>query len=89
MNTKITIDPIANILYASFYIKGLTDRFGKKNIYFNTAPFVSIKNRTGFNFSFILEQDGIITKYFLDLKRYYQESRKPYSKSGNGKYFIG
>ncbi len=78
MNTKVIIDPIANILYASFHIKGLTDRFGNKNIYFNSAPFVSVKNRTGFNFSFILERDGIITKYFMHLDDPYKIDEDAY-----------
>ena len=37
MDTKVYIDPACNILYASFYIKGLRALYGYKNIIFNSS----------------------------------------------------
>jgi hypothetical protein len=46
IETKVIIDPLVNIYYASFYIQGLFDKYGRKNIIFNSKPFENIKDRT-------------------------------------------
>ncbi len=61
MRKKIIIDPLYNPLYASYYIKGLTDKFGKKNISFSANPFLQLKNRMDI-FNFIIGD----TKYSID-----------------------
>jgi glycosyltransferase involved in cell wall biosynthesis len=45
---KVFIDPRSRILYSSFYIKGLHDLFGKKNVFFSSRCFSDLnrKNET-------------------------------------------
>ncbi|MDQ0478173.1 glycosyltransferase [Chryseobacterium sp. MDT2-18] len=42
---KVYIDPSSNIIYSSYYIKGLYDVFGKKNVVFSTAYFDVLNKR--------------------------------------------
>ena len=64
MKIKIIIDPIVNIYYASFYIQGLFDKFGKQNIVFKSTPFKSIKNRAE-NFNFIIYRNNKEIRYSI------------------------
>jgi len=64
MKCKIIIDPIANVYYSGFYIKGLYDKFGIRNIKFNSKPFEYIKDR-GDNLNFIIINENITTKYSI------------------------
>lgn len=41
--SKIIIDPTSRILYASFYIEGLYQVFGKKNVTFSAKYFSDLK----------------------------------------------
>lgn len=45
MKAKIIIDCSSQILYSSFYIKGLYEVFGKKNISFSSEYFKTLKRR--------------------------------------------
>lgn len=61
--TKVFIDPACNINYCSFYIKGLWDVFGKKNVVFTSKGFDSLYYTTdSHNLAFII--DG--RKYVID-----------------------
>ncbi|QDP85818.1 hypothetical protein FNJ88_09785 [Chryseobacterium sp. SNU WT5] len=42
---KVYIDPSSNIIYSSYYIKGLYEVFGKKNVSFSTCYFESLNKR--------------------------------------------
>lgn len=42
---KIYIDPASNIIYSSYYIQGLYEVFGKKNVKFSTANFVRLNKK--------------------------------------------
>ena len=64
MKCKILIDPIANVCYSGFYIKGLYDKFGIDNVKFNSKPFENLKDR-GDNFNFIIIKENISTKYSI------------------------
>lgn len=66
MNNKVIIDPLVNVYYAGFYIKGLLDKFGKKNVIFKSVPFENIKNR-GDNFNFIISCNGTDKKYSIHI----------------------
>jgi len=77
MGIKIVIDPIANIYYSSFYIQGLYDKFGKKNVVFNSAPFINIANRED-NFNFIITRDGIERKYSVHFDDLYKIKKELY-----------
>ena len=49
--SKIIIDASSRILYTSFYIKGLYDVFGKKNVTFSATHFTDLNRHTN-QFSF-------------------------------------
>lgn len=68
---KIIIDPTSRILYASFYIEGLYQVFGKKNVTFSAKYFSDLKRETedfAFEhfFAFVLINSDKITKYIID-----------------------
>ncbi len=75
MKSKIFLDPITNIYYSGFYIRGLYDKFGVNNIEFNSQPFESIKGR-GDNFNFIVINESVATKYSIHYDDPYEI--KPY-----------
>jgi hypothetical protein len=69
---KIIIDSSSRILYASFYIKGLYQVFGKKNVTFSTKYFSDLK-RENEDFAFehyfafvVINSEKKITKYIID-----------------------
>jgi hypothetical protein len=45
MKIKIVIDPSSRILYSSYYIKGLYEVFGRKNVSFSSQYFADLKRR--------------------------------------------
>lgn len=69
---KIIIDPTSRILYASFYIEGLYQVFGKKNVTFSAKYFSDLKrDKEAFAFehyfAFVLiNTDKKVTKYIID-----------------------
>lgn len=68
---KIIIDPTSRILYASFYIEGLYQVFGKKNVTFSAKYFSDLKrDKEEFAFehyfAFVLINSNKITKYIVD-----------------------
>lgn len=63
MDTKVYIDPACNILYASFYIKGLRALYGYKNIIFNSKPFKGLRyDNENFLLAFVINNK----KYIID-----------------------
>jgi hypothetical protein len=61
---KVLIDPNSHIQYGSYYIKGLMDAFGRRNIKFTRKPFVGL-GPVGWNIRFILKQEGKNIKVFI------------------------
>ncbi len=69
---KIIIDPTSRILYASFYIEGLYQFFGKKNVSFSSSYFSNLK-RDSEEFAFehyfafvLINSDKKISKFVID-----------------------
>lgn len=61
--TRVYVDPACNINYCSFFIKGLWDVFGKKNVVFTSKGFDNLYYTTdSHNLAFII--DG--RKYVID-----------------------
>ncbi|WMI69834.1 glycosyltransferase [Mangrovimonas sp. YM274] len=54
---KVYIDPAADMLYASFYIKGLEEVFGKRNIGYSAQYFKNFVHNNHF-FAFVLVDDN-------------------------------
>lgn len=69
---KIIIDPTSRILYASFYIEGLYQVFGKRNVAFSAKYFSDLKrDKEAFAFehyfAFVLiNTDKKVTRYIID-----------------------
>jgi len=80
---KIYIDSGCNILYSSFYIKGLEQCFGSKNLYFKNKPFSDLKfNKRQWKtnnqfFAFIIIDGSVNRKIVID----YADSSKIFSKA--------
>lgn len=63
MATKVYIDPACNILYCSFYIEGLRELYGYKNIVFSSKPFKALHyENENFLLAFVIEGK----KYVID-----------------------
>jgi len=68
---KIVVDTTSRILYASFYLQGLFEIAGKKNVTFAAEPFADLDRRGeqfAFEhyFAFITIERGVTTKYVID-----------------------
>ena len=63
---KVIIDPLYHPLYATFYLKALIEKFGKRNIVFSRKPFEKLKAPEVFCFNFVIENDGKEQKYSID-----------------------
>lgn len=76
---KAFIHPLTNILYSSFYIQGLEELFGKKNVIFSSKRFCSVpKSVVGKNLLLILEEGSVITKLFIDTDDSYRIKPEAY-----------
>ena len=66
-STQVIINPRGNILYKSFYIKGLIDCFGEKNITYSDEPFLNIsaKSRNGWDILFVVKDEHKSCKYYI------------------------
>ncbi len=78
MKTKIIIDPLVNIYYASFYIQALMGKFGIHNIIYKSKPFKSIHNRIE-NFNFIVLRNNKETKFSIQFNDTYEISKDCYN----------
>ena len=58
---RIILSSNVDVYYASFYIKGLIDLFGKKTIVFDAKPFSKIKNGDS-NLNIIVQNNGLERK---------------------------
>lgn len=70
---KVYIDPACNIVYASYYIQGLRQLFGKSRIRFSAAPFRDLikgNGREDFDhyFAFVADNEGTRTKVAIDFR---------------------
>ena len=68
---KIYIEPTSNIIYSSYYIKGLYEVFGKKNVRFSSRYFEGLDKRSeeysyDAYMAFVLLNQGKIHKVIID-----------------------
>lgn len=78
MNKKIIIDPRSNYSYGSFYVFGLEELVGKRNISYDLKPFAEL-NDLGNDLRFILDKDGVKTKYFIHTNDSYKLNEEDYN----------
>lgn len=62
---KVFIDPAADIHYASFYVFGLFEVFGKKNVSFSSKYFKKFQHNNHF-FAFVIKDKKGIKKIIVD-----------------------
>ncbi len=74
-NLRIFIDPTSRILYSSFYIEGLYEVFGKKNVLFSGKYFKDLKRRADNSFdhymAFVImksDKESDLTKIVIDFR---------------------
>lgn len=71
---NVILDPRNRILYASYYIKGLKDYFGEKNLKYSITPFLSLDRENDPNsfeqyMAFIIKNDmGEVIKAIIDYR---------------------
>lgn len=70
-STKVFIDPTSRILYSSFYIKGLYEVFGRKNISFKSNYFKDLVRKEelySYNhyFAFVVVSQNRILRFIVD-----------------------
>ncbi|MFI2743770.1 hypothetical protein ACG2LH_13595 [Zhouia sp. PK063] len=65
MNIKVYIDSGCDILYSSFYVQGLFEKFGKKNVFFTKKGFEKFKHNNHF-LAFIIVSENRVLKYVID-----------------------
>lgn len=80
MDRKVIIDPLGNILYKSFYISGLENVFGAKNIKYQSSPFRKLSNsvRNTNNLLFIVLTNGLPRRYFISTDDSYKINEEIY-----------
>lgn len=78
MNKKIIIDPRSNYSYSSFYVFGLEELVGKRNISYDLKPFAEL-NDLGNDLRFILDKNGVKTKYFIHTNDSYKLNEEDYN----------
>lgn len=62
--TKVFIDPRCNIEYSAFYIEGLYEVFGKKNVSFNSQYFFNLENADNLNIVLNINKQPV--RYTID-----------------------
>ena len=61
----IIIDPFVNVYYASFYIRGLSEKFGNASLKVSNEPFRELKDRANC-FNIVIRQNGETKKISID-----------------------
>lgn len=70
---KVYIDPAANIVYASYYIQGLYDIYGRSNVQFSMKPFRDLPKLNGQEdfdhyFAFTVNDRNSATRVAIDFR---------------------
>ena len=70
-NCTVYIDPCVKILYSSYYIQGLYDYFGKRNVRFSPKPFRGLKKRKDKELFdhfmvFAVKEGGNVSRFVVD-----------------------
>lgn len=76
----VIINPCGNILYKSFYIKGLEDLFGKNNVSYSMTPFMDLSSSSlnGWDILFIVKDNNKSTKYYISCNDSYAINEEIY-----------
>lgn len=74
---KIVIDPRSNYSYGSFYIFGLEELVGKRNLSYDIRPFMELGD-VGKDMRFVVYDGGIQMKYFIHTDDPYQLNEENY-----------
>lgn len=61
---RIYLDPRANIEYGAYYIQGLYDLFDRKNVNFDSHPFIELSDYS--NLNFVVRRGDTYTKFTID-----------------------
>lgn len=77
-NVKVIIDPRSNYSYGSFYVYGLINLFGNKNVIYRLKPFEELKD-FGNDLRFIIRKGNEETKYFIHTNDSYRLSIDDYN----------
>ena len=75
---KIIIDPRSNYSYGSFYIFGLEELVGIRNLSYDIEAFVELGDLRN-DLRFIICDNGVKTKYFIHMDDPYQLSEEDYN----------
>ena len=75
---KVIIDPRSNYSYGSFYVYGLINLFGNKNVIYRLKPFEELKD-LGNDLRFIIRKGNEETKYFIHTNDSYRLSIEDYN----------
>ena len=80
MIPKVIIDPLVNILYASFYIEGFYQIYGKRNVKFSSKPFkkLSLKSRMAALDFVVIDTNGKNKKYIISFYDSYKIIKELY-----------
>lgn len=74
---KVIIDPRSNFSYSSFYVFGLEELVGKRNISYNMKPFAELGD-LGNDMRFVVYDSEIQIKYFIHTDDPYQLNEENY-----------
>lgn len=75
----VLIDTGDNLLYKSFYIRGLEQIFGKDNVHYSRKPFASLNNTDTRGIAFIINDNGEQVKYFIHCNDSYHINEEIYN----------
>jgi hypothetical protein len=77
---KVIINPRGNILYKSFYIKGLETIFGVNNVSYSDSPFVELSNtsRNTNDLLFVVLNENTTRRYFISTDDSYKIKKEIY-----------
>ena len=80
MIPKVIIDPLVNILYASFYIEGFYCIYGRRNVKFSSKPFkkLSLKSRMAALDFVVIDANGKNKKYIISFYDSYKIIKELY-----------
>lgn len=74
---KVIIDARTNIPYGSFYIKGLVEKYGRRNVKFRSKPFVDLPS-VGWNVRYIVKNNNEVLKVFIHTNDTYHIDKAQY-----------
>ena len=81
---KVFVDPACNVLYSSFYVKGLWLLFGKHNVCFRSRPFRALHyGKDTHIFAFVVNERRYCIDFADSNKIFYPEKQNKDSEMEN------